>query len=67
MTTSALTETSTVAVSSNRRVRGSRPGYTRLKAFRQMLSTSRMRSCRKKETPMAEISGMSRGAPRSGR
>ena len=67
MTTSDLTDTSTVGDSSKRSLSASMVGYTRLKALRQMLSTSRIRSCRKNEIPMAEISGISRGAPRSGR
>ncbi len=42
-------------------------GYTRLKALRQSDSKSRIASWRKKETPIAEIRGMSRGALRRGR
>ncbi len=42
-------------------------GYTRLKELRQRDSKSRITSWRKNETPIAEMSGMSRGAWRSGR
>ena len=42
-------------------------GYTRLNELRQSDSKRRIASWRKKETPIAEIRGMSRGALRSGR
>jgi len=54
-------------VSSKRSLSGSMVGYTRLKALRQSDSTSRITSCKKNDIPIAEISGISRGAARSGR
>ena len=67
MTTNDFSETSIVEVSSKRRFSTSMVGYTRLKALRQIDSKSRIASCRKNDTPMAEISGMRRGACRRGR